>query len=61
MAERRLLKPGTVLVREHGKVLHHVMVVKDGFSWNRMTYASIRAAKKPPVRRETAVAPCGSR
>jgi hypothetical protein len=46
VAERRSLKPGTVLVREHGKVLHHVMVVKDGFSWNGATYASLSEVAK---------------
>jgi hypothetical protein len=38
---RRGLKPGTVLVREHNKTLHHVMVVQDGFSWNGSTYRSL--------------------
>jgi hypothetical protein len=46
VAERRSLKSGTVLVREHGKVLHHVMVVKEGFSWNGMTYASLSEVAK---------------
>jgi hypothetical protein len=46
VAGRRSLKPGTVLVREHDKVLHHVMVVKDGFSWSGMTYASLSEVAK---------------
>ena len=40
----RGLKPGTVLVREHNRVLHHVMVVQDGFSWNGSTYRSLSEA-----------------
>jgi hypothetical protein len=42
--QRRGLKPGTVLVREHNRVLHHVMVVQDGFSWNGSTYRSLSEA-----------------
>ncbi|WP_245294166.1 DUF2924 domain-containing protein [Methylobrevis pamukkalensis] len=38
---RRRLKPGTVLVREHGGVLHEVMVVPGGFAWNGETHASL--------------------
>jgi hypothetical protein len=38
---RRSLKPGTVLVREHNKAMHHVMVVQDGFSWNGATYRTL--------------------
>jgi hypothetical protein len=41
---RRGLKPGTVLVREYNKILHHVMVVQDGFSWNGSTYRSLSEA-----------------
>jgi hypothetical protein len=35
------LRPGTVLVRDHGKISHHVMVVEKGFAWNGQTYASL--------------------
>lgn len=35
------LKPGSVLVREHNGQLHHVMVLKDGFSWNGTAYTSL--------------------
>jgi hypothetical protein len=35
------LKPGTVLVREHGGMNHHVMVTKDGFSWNGANFRSL--------------------
>ena len=36
-----LLKPGTVLVREHEGVSHHVMAVEDGFTWNGQTYPNL--------------------
>src|SRR5215813_7330738 len=32
------IKPGTVLVREHGGVLHRVMVLRDGYAWNGRSY-----------------------
>lgn len=35
------LSPGTVLGREHGGVMHHVMVLADGFAWNGATYRSL--------------------
>lgn len=35
------LKPGMVLVREHGGMNHHVMVTKDGFSWNGTNFKSL--------------------
>jgi hypothetical protein len=35
------LRPGTVLVRDHGRVSHHVMVIDKGFAWNGQTYASL--------------------
>jgi hypothetical protein len=37
----RSLAPGTVLGREHGGVMHHVMVLADGFTWNGTTYRSL--------------------
>lgn len=36
-----LLKPGTVLVREHEGISHHVIAVEDGFAWNGQTYLSL--------------------
>ena len=39
--EKRSLKLGTILVREHGDVLHRVIVVEGGFSWNETTYRSL--------------------
>lgn len=37
----RILKPGTVLVREHDGVMHQVTVMADGFVWRGQTYASL--------------------
>ena len=41
MDQRRSLKPGTELVREHAGTLHRVIVVKDGFAWKGATYRSL--------------------
>jgi hypothetical protein len=35
------LAPGTVIGREHGGTMHHVMVLTDGFAWNGQTYRSL--------------------
>jgi Protein of unknown function (DUF2924) len=35
------LRPGTVLIREHERQRHHVMVVEKGFAWNGATYPSL--------------------
>jgi len=35
------LAPGTVIGREHGGTMHHVMVLADGFAWNGITYRSL--------------------
>jgi hypothetical protein len=37
----RPLAPGTVIGREHGGAMHHVMVLTDGFAWNGATYRSL--------------------
>jgi hypothetical protein len=37
----RPLAPGTVIGREHGGTMHHVMVLSDGFGWNNTTYRSL--------------------
>jgi hypothetical protein len=37
----RLLRPGTLLAREHAGVLHRVMVMDEGFGWNGKTYDSL--------------------
>ena len=36
-----LLRPGTMLSREHGGVLYRVLVGVDGFSWQGQTYDSL--------------------
>jgi Protein of unknown function (DUF2924) len=38
------LRPGTVLMREHGGVRHTVTVTPDGFVWRDRTYPSLSAA-----------------
>jgi hypothetical protein len=43
-ADRRpRLKPGAVLVREWQGTLHHIMVLKEGYSWSGQTFASLSA------------------
>jgi hypothetical protein len=37
----RIARPGTLLVREHGGVLHRVMVLDAGVTWNGKTYDSL--------------------
>ncbi len=44
--EDRRLKPGAILVREHGGVQHRVMVLKEGYAWNGKTFASLSAVAK---------------
>ncbi len=39
--DKRSLKPGTILAREHNGELHRVMVLDDGFAWNGATYRSL--------------------
>jgi Protein of unknown function (DUF2924) len=41
VSEKRSLKSGTILVREHEGVLHRVTVVTGGFAWNEITYRSL--------------------
>jgi hypothetical protein len=40
------LRPGTVLMREHGGVRHTVTVVPDGFVWQDTTYSSLSAVAR---------------
>jgi hypothetical protein len=40
------IKPGTVLVREHGGVMHRVTVLLAGYAWNGETYPSLSAVAK---------------
>jgi hypothetical protein len=37
----RTLTPGTIFVREHDGVHHHVMVLEQGFAWGGITYGSL--------------------
>src|SRR4051794_2915314 len=41
--QRRNLKPGTVLVREHASERHTVTVEREGFAWNGQSYSSLSA------------------
>lgn len=43
--DRRLAR-GTVLVREHGEVVHRVMVLDEGYAWNGKTFSSLSAVAK---------------
>src|SRR5262249_41460929 len=41
------LRPGTVLMREHGGGRHTVTVAPDGFVWQDRTYSSLSAVARP--------------
>jgi hypothetical protein len=41
LADRDVVKPGAVLVREWEGQLHRVMAVADGYAWNGSTYQSL--------------------
>jgi hypothetical protein len=38
---KKALMPGTVIGREYGGTMHHVMVLADGLAWNGQTYRSL--------------------
>jgi Protein of unknown function (DUF2924) len=40
------LRPGTVLMREHGGIRHTVTATSDGFVWQDRTYASLSAVAR---------------
>ena len=40
------LKPGVVLVREHGGEMHRVMVLGEGYAWKGKSFASLSAVAK---------------
>jgi DUF2924 family protein len=40
------IRPGTILVREHQNVLHRVIALETGFSWNGTTFTSLSAAAR---------------
>jgi len=42
----RLPRPGSVLVREHGSVLHRVMVLDRGYAWNGRMFASLSSVAR---------------
>jgi hypothetical protein len=44
--DRKGLKVGTLLVREHDGVQHRVTVTPEGFLWGDRTYASLSAVAK---------------
>jgi len=39
--DRRRLKPGAILVREHAGALERVTVMDEGYAWNGKTYSSL--------------------
>jgi hypothetical protein len=41
-----MIRPGTILVREHRNVLHRVTALESGFSWNAKTFASLSAVAR---------------
>jgi hypothetical protein len=47
--DRRGLKPGTILVREHAGVLHRVVVMENGFAWEGKTFRCYSACKIDPL------------
>jgi Protein of unknown function (DUF2924) len=44
--ETKQLKLGTQLAREHGGVMHRVMVLEGGFAWSGKTFSSLSAVAK---------------
>jgi Protein of unknown function (DUF2924) len=40
------IRPGTILVREHQNVLHRVIAIETGFTWNGRTFASLSATAR---------------
>jgi hypothetical protein len=40
------IRPGTILLREHQNVVHRVIAIETGFSWNGRTFASLSAAAR---------------
>jgi hypothetical protein len=41
-----MIRPRTILVREHQNVLHRVTALESGFSWNGKTFASLSAVAR---------------
>lgn len=44
--ETNQLKLGTQLAREHGGVMHRVMVMENGYAWSGKTFSSLSAVAK---------------
>jgi Protein of unknown function (DUF2924) len=42
-----VIRSGTILVREHGNVLHRVTALESGFSWNARVFGSCRRWREP--------------
>jgi hypothetical protein len=56
------LRPGSVLVREHGGELHRVMVLENGFAWSGKTYSSLsETAYRHPMEWATVLWPRSER
>ena len=49
---RKTVRTGTVLVCEHGGVLHRVTAMPDGFEWRGRTFRSLSAVARAIVREE---------
>ena len=43
---RKTVRTGTVVVREHGGVLHRVTAMPDGFEWRGRTFRSLSAVAR---------------
>jgi DUF2924 family protein len=41
-----VIRSGTILVREHGNVLHRVTALESGFSWNARVFGSLSAVAR---------------
>lgn len=39
-------RPGSVLVREHGGVIHRIMVLGRGYAWNGQTFGSLSSVAR---------------
>ena len=46
LPERRMIKPGTELIREWAGKLERVMVLETGFAWNGGVYDSLSAVAR---------------
>jgi hypothetical protein len=52
--DKRSLKSGTILAREHEGELHRVMLLDEGFSWNEESLGAIATMRTTdPAQRST--------